>query len=163
MPSRTPHIILIDGRSGVGKTSLALTMAEALDATVVHLDDVYPGWGGLAAGRDAVIDSVLRAIREGRTARIRQWDWERSVPGLDVTVAPSDVVIIEGCGISTETSRSLADVTMWVDCDDDERLERLARRDGDRFDDYVELWETQVNDHIRVDDPAGNAAVMVRT
>ena len=86
MPSKTPHIILIDGQSGVGKTTLSLTMADALGATVIHLDDVYPGWGGLVAGRDAVIDGVLRNVVDGRAGRVRRWDWEHSAPGIDVIV-----------------------------------------------------------------------------
>ena len=45
-----PYTLLIDGPSGAGKTTLALQIGEALGIPVVHLDDFYPGWGGLAEG-----------------------------------------------------------------------------------------------------------------
>lgn len=161
--SSPPHIVLLDGRSGVGKTTLATTMADSLNATVVHLDDVYPGWGGLAAGRDAVIDSVIRPLREGRAARIRLWDWTRNAPGIEVAVPSSDIVIVEGCGVSTPESRELADVSIWVECDETIRRTRQRERDGVKFEDFLDLWESQVNEHIDANKPIANATVTVRT
>ena len=163
MHSNAPHIILIDGRSGVGKTSLSTVLATTLGATVLHLDDVYPGWGGLEEGRDVVIDGVLRDIANGRTGRVAGWDWQKGVPGRDITVTPADVVVIEGCGISTAEARQLADVVMWVDCPDSERRERLRRRDGTVFAAHQEEWDEQVRKHIADNDPIGTATVTVIT
>lgn len=163
MPSKATHIILIDGQSGVGKTTLSLTMADALGATVIHLDDVYPGWGGLIAGRDAVIDGVVRNVVDGRAGRVRRWDWEHAVPGIDVIVPPSEVLIIEGCGISTPASRAMADVVVWVDCPDSTRRARLSSRDGEAFDAYRDVWDAQVFAHIAENDPVNTATVTVNT
>jgi hypothetical protein len=138
-------------------------MAQALNATLVHLDDVYPGWGGLVDGRDAVIDGVLRQVAVGRSGRIRRWDWVHSAPGIDVIVAPSEVLIVEGCGISTPESRALADVVIWVDCPDDVRLERIDQRDGDGFVEHRDLWDAQVARHIAENDPIGTATVTVNS
>ncbi|MEO8095730.1 MAG: hypothetical protein ABI632_12485, partial [Pseudolysinimonas sp.] len=41
-------VVLIDGRSGAGKTTLARELAPLVGAQLVSLDDVYPGWDGLA-------------------------------------------------------------------------------------------------------------------
>lgn len=163
MPSNSPHVILIDGQSGVGKTTLSLAMADALGATVVHLDDVYPGWGGLEDGRNAVIDGVLRNIVDGRAGRVRSWDWEHSTAGIDVIVPQSDVLIVEGCGISTEKSRAMADTVIWVDCPDETRRERLANRDGESFDEHRDIWDAQVERHIVDNDPIGTATVTVNS
>ncbi|MFM6967889.1 MAG: AAA family ATPase [Microbacteriaceae bacterium] len=163
MPSDNSHVILIDGRSGVGKTTLSLLMADALGATVVHLDDVYPGWGGLADGRDAVIDGVLRNIVDGRAGRVRRWDWEHSTAGIDVIVPPAGVLIVEGCGISTPKSRAMADTVIWVDCPDATRRERLNDRDGDLFDDHRDIWDAQVERHIADNDPIETATVTVNS
>ena len=45
---------LIDGPSGSGKTTLAAEIEQhwnsAVKLQVVHMDDLYPGWDGLAEG-----------------------------------------------------------------------------------------------------------------
>jgi len=163
VPSPNPHIILIDGKSGAGKTRLSVCMAEALGATLVHLDDAYPGWGGLAHGRDAVIETALTPLAGGLPGRYRAWDWEQDTEGNIIEVAPADVVVIEGCGVSTPESRELASTVLWVECDDAVRLARLDDRDGSKFDEYSEAWDAQVDAHIAQNNPIATATVIVRT
>ena len=44
-------VLLIDGRSGSGKTELARAVVAGVpEAQLVRLDDLYPGWGGLEEG-----------------------------------------------------------------------------------------------------------------
>ncbi|GMA89644.1 hypothetical protein [Homoserinibacter gongjuensis] len=69
-----PWVLLIDGRSGAGKTVLARDLARLTGATLVSLDEVYPGWDGLAAGAAA----VPGIIRDGGW---RRWDWAADRPG----------------------------------------------------------------------------------
>lgn len=163
MPSPRPHIILIDGKSGVGKTRLAVRVADTLDATLVHLDDAYHGWGGLATGRDAVIETVLAPLARGLSGQFHAWDWADDAAGVIVEVRPADVVVIEGCGVSTQQSRALASSVLWVECDEAVRISRLFDRDRDAFVDHYDSWEAQVNDHIAHNDPIGTATVVVRT
>jgi uridine kinase len=163
VPSPKPHIILIDGRSGVGKTHIAERIADALGATVIHLDDGYHGWGGLASGRDAMIDTVLTPLALGLPGRFRAWDWGRDIPGEIVDVHPAGMVVIEGCGASTPQSRKLASTVLWVECDETLRLERLAGRDRGEFSAFYEAWDAQVNDHIAHNEPITTATVVVRT
>jgi uridine kinase len=161
--SPEPHIILIDGRSGVGKTHCAVRIADALDATLVHLDDACHGWGGLAAGRDAMIDTVLTPLALGLPGRFRAWDWERDIAGDIVDVPPAAVVVIEGCGVSTPRSRALASTVVWVECDETVRMRRLFGRDRGEFNDFYEAWDAQVNDHIAHNNPITTATVVVRS
>ena len=163
MLSAKPYVVLIDGKSGVGKSSLADVIASHLDATVVHLDDAYPGWNGLDAGRDVVIDSVLVPLAAGLPGQFRTWDWHRDTAGEIVTVNPTDAIVIEGCGISTPRSRSLASTVIWVDCSESERRIRLFGRDGDAYSEYLEAWDRQVDAHIATNDPIGTATTIVRT
>ena len=163
MPSARPYLVLIDGKSGVGKSSLADVIASHLDATVVHLDDAYPGWNGLDAGRDVVIDSVLVPLAAGLPGQFRTWDWHRDTAGETVTVNPTDAIVIEGCGISTPRSRSLASTVIWVECPESERRIRLFGRDGDAFSEYLDAWDRQVDAHIATNDPIGTATTIVRT
>ncbi|MEY3662995.1 MAG: hypothetical protein RI919_511, partial [Actinomycetota bacterium] len=54
---QTP-IVLIDGRAGSGKSTLANALQRRLFKDgetlprLIHMDDLYPGWGGLAAGAE---------------------------------------------------------------------------------------------------------------
>ena len=163
MPSSRPHLILIDGQSGVGKTSLASQMASALGAEVVHLDDFYPGWDGLAAGRDVVIDEILRPLHDGRAGQSTRWDWMTNAPGEEMVVGPAEFIVVEGCGISTADSRMLADTVIWVECPDAVRRERLRARDGSRFTEELRLWDRQVDTHMRDNRPRETATVVVTT
>lgn len=163
MPSDKPHVILIDGMSGVGKSRLANQMADQLGGVAVHLDDVYPGWGGLVTGRDHVIESVLIPLATGRGGQYTSWDWEHNVAGDVVRVGAATVLIVEGCGISTDMSRGLADTTVWVECEEDERRARLMLRDGDRFAEHLETWDAQVLAHMAENDPRTTATVVVNT
>lgn len=161
--SPKPHIVLIDGRSGVGKTHLAVRIADALDATLVHLDAAYHGWGGMEAGRDAMIDTVLTPLAAGLPGQYCAWDWERDIAGDIVDVPSAAVVVIEGCGVSTPRSRELASTVLWVECDETLRLRRLFGRDRGEFNHFYEAWDAQVNDHIAHNDPITTATVIVRT
>ena len=64
-----PVIIAIDGRSGAGKTTLAIELAARLrehhKVSLFHLEDIYPGWNGLAAGIERYVTTVLAPLHRG--------------------------------------------------------------------------------------------------
>ena len=97
------RVVLIDGRSGAGKTVLAEALAPRLDAQLVSLDDLYPGWEGLEAGSEAVHETVLRARDPGWT----RWDWTSSRPAEWDPLDPDRALVIEGCGALSRTPRDL--------------------------------------------------------
>src|SRR5690606_18988766 len=62
-----PVLVGVDGRSGAGKTDLAAAAARLLDrsghaARVVHLEDLYPGWSGLAAALPRLCEEVVAPL-----------------------------------------------------------------------------------------------------
>ena len=98
-PARgTTVVVAVDGRSGSGKTLLGTAVADRLDCPVVHLDELYPGWDGLAAGVAHVTSQVLEPLASGERAAYRRWDWMRSRPGRTVPVGPTAMLVLEGCG-----------------------------------------------------------------
>lgn len=132
-----PWVLLIDGRSGAGKSVLARALAaEFPNAALVSLDDVYPGWDGLAVGADA----VPGIIREGRW---RRWDWDAHRPGPAASVDRGGPLIIEGCGAISRASRPLADHAWWLERDAAERKARALARDGDAYAPYWQRWAAQ--------------------
>ncbi|MEO7006997.1 MAG: ATP-binding protein [Terrimesophilobacter sp.] len=139
-----PRITLIDGRSGSGKTDLARRMAHsAPEATLIRLDDIYPGWDGLDAGSEHLHDRVLEPLATGRRARWRRWDWSADAPAEWHDVDPTRPLIIEGCGALSRANRALADVGIWVELDEATRKRRAMARDGDGYAPYWDRWAVQ--------------------
>ena len=136
-------------------------MAKRLDATVVHLDEVYPGWGGLVDGRNRVIEEVIRPLRNGDSGIVVTWDWEHNAPGERLIVASTPFVIVEGSGVSTPKSRLLADTVIWVDASKDVRSARIEKRDGPAQRELFAAWERDVTTHIVENDPITTATVVL--
>lgn len=131
-----PWVLLVDGRSGAGKTVLATRIAEATGANLVSLDDVYPGWDGLAEGAAA----VPGIIRDGRW---RRWDWATDRPGEGASVERSGSLVVEGCGAISRASRPLADHAWWLERDAAERKARALARDGEAYAPHWDRWAAQ--------------------
>lgn len=131
-------VVLIDGGSGAGKTTLARDLAPRLDAQLVSLDDVYPGWDGLAAASDAVHETILRATDPGYTG----WDWAADRAAGWHPLDPSRAIVVEGCGALSRAARGLATYAVWVELDSDERRRRALARDPD-FPPHWDRWAAQ--------------------
>lgn len=157
-------MVLVDGRSGAGKSTFAdILAAELTDALIVRLDDVYPGWDGLRAGADTARERILEPLRRGDPGSWRVWDWRTGQLSERVrSVAPAPVVIVEGAGILTPESAGLADVTVWLDAPRDARRTRALARDGDTYRPHWSRWEQQEEDHLREHDPRGLARFVFR-
>ena len=68
------RVTAIDGRSGAGKTSLALSLADELGAPILHLERLYPGWDGLAKTPPMVRDLLAQLAIGERGTRARASD-----------------------------------------------------------------------------------------
>lgn len=138
MPSfAKPAITLVDGRSGAGKTVFATALAAEQNATLLSIDDAYPGWDGLDAGSWFIYRDVIEAIAEGRPARFRRWDWKSYSFGDWVDVPMDKDLIIEGCGAIRQESALLATKSVWLEAPEEVRVRRALARDGEA---YAPLW-----------------------
>lgn len=132
-------VVTIDGYSGSGKSTLAAALASLLPGwQVLHLDDWYPGWDGLAAGSD-IARRLAADLRGGRASSYKAWDWEAGETGATIRV-PLAPTIIEGCGaIEAE-----ADLAIWIaDPGEDERRSRALARDGQTYAPHWRRWADQ--------------------
>ncbi|CAN5123403.1 AAA family ATPase [soil metagenome] len=174
---RTPlsgPVVLIDGRSGSGKTDLADALAAAWPGavTLIHLDDIYPGWSGLEAASRHVHDFLLAAGGQPGVAsdaapgavqspRWRRHDWSTGRAAEWVVVDPALPLIVEGSGSLSRQNAACATVTVWLELDEQTRRRRALARDGEAYEPFWDMWAEQELEFITRENPRGHARVVV--
>lgn len=158
-------VVLIDGRAGAGKSSLARLVAAnwplAGRPQLIALDSIYPGWDGLDAGVERALHDILRPHARGLLSTWRRWDWDLAGEAEAHAVTPALGVILEGCGALNPATARLADVRVWVEAPARSRKERALRRDGDAFRPHWDRWAAQEERHLTRHDPRGLANIQV--
>ena len=140
-------VIGIAGGSGSGKTTVVNRILEDLDAdrvAVISQDSYYNDNGHLTLEErrkinfdhpDAIEFALLvehvRQLREGRAVDTPTYSFVESTRMAEtVRVEPREVLIVEGILVLTNAElRSLMDIKIFVDADDDDRLARRIMRD----------------------------------
>lgn len=148
-----PVFVAIDGRSGAGKSTFAVALASEIHAQVIEGDAFFAGGVQLRSDSaeqrsDACIDrpklrAVLEALRAGRAATYRPFDWEAFDGRLtgDRVVDPADVLIVEGVYSAHPDFLDLLDIKILITAPDNVREQRLLRREGG-----LGPWERQWHD-----------------
>lgn len=152
-------VLLIDGRSGSGKTRLAERVVSACAAAgrpaqVLHVEALYPGWDGLAEGSEALAGAL-------RSGAYRVYDWIAGEFDARERIAPRAPLVIEGCGAITAANLAAArhwaagaDVagrgsadplvrSVWLEVDAEVRKRRALARDGDVYTPHWDRWAAQ--------------------
>ena len=140
------RVIAIDGPAGSGKTSFARRLASALDAPVLHLDDLCPGWDGLDEAPARLVDWVLEPLATDGLARYRRYDWdaERYQEWHDIPAAPA--LIVEGVGTGSRIAAPYLSLLVWVTAPLDLRMARGTERDGEVSRERWETWARRENE-----------------
>lgn len=158
-------VVLIDGRAGAGKSTLARLIAAnwplAGRPQLIALDSLYPGWDGLDAGAERALHDILRPHARGLLSTWRRWDWDEEIEAEASAVTPALGVIVEGCGTLNAATARLADVRVWVESPEPARKRRAFERDGDGFRPHWERWAAQEERHISRDGPRELATLTV--
>ncbi|GAA3640241.1 AAA family ATPase [Kineosporia mesophila] len=157
------RLVAVDGRSGSGKTTLARHLAARLGAPLIHLDDLYEGWQGLAGVGELLHGWIAEPLEQGRTARWRPYDWATGTREAWREVPASPVVVLEGCGSGSEPLTGCLSLLIWVESDDDTRRERLrSRSDWDSYrQHHFADWARQEETLLRRENTPGRADVVV--
>ena len=155
-------VVAVDGPSGSGKTSLADQLAEVASAAVLHLEDLYPGWHGLAA-TPPMARGILEAIAVDRIGTAPRWDWVNDRPGPTLYVPPVPLLIIDGVGSGAAMIRPFLSLLIWVEAPVAVRKQRALARDGGVYAPFWDTWAAQEVAHFRVEETRRHADVVVRT
>ena len=151
-------MLLIDGRSGSGKTELAKAVVAGVPgAQLIRLDEVYPGWGGLEEGSRYLREHVLAADEP----RWQRWDWATSSRAEWHGVDPDRPLVVEGCGALSRDNRALASYGIWVALDGATRKRRALARDGETYAPHWDEWAAQEDEFLTRENPAALADVVI--
>jgi uridine kinase len=158
-------VVALDGRSGVGKSSFARRLVAAWPGhgrvQLVALDDVYPGWDGLADGVEYARRVILSPHARGLIGVWERWDWEASARAEAYAVDPSLPLVVEGSGLLTPEVARLADVSVWVEAPLASRKARALDRDGDTYRPHWDRWAAQEDRHLEAHHPERLADLVV--
>lgn len=153
------RLLAIDGPSGSGKSTLAAAVAALQPrATVVHLDDLYDGWSGLATIGETLA-ALLRPLAAGEPGRFRRYDWQAGGWAEDVFVAPTDLLVIEGVGAGHRAIADLVTVLVWLEVGTEAGRARALARDLAAYDGtdraayeaQLRAWQRDEATHFAVD------------
>ena len=157
-----PAVMLLDGRSGSGKTVLAEALSASLQGAILHLDDLYPGWNGLEAGSRAVAEAL-------QAGTFRRFDWGTMRPAERVSLDRRRPLIVEGCGAVTARNLLAAGEwaagarvhSIWLECPAPMRRARALTRDGDMFRPHWDAWAAQEEAYLAAERPLALAGEVI--
>lgn len=156
------RLVCVDGPSGSGKTTLAERLAAALDRPpVVHMDDLYPGWDGLADGVPRLLEWVVIPLSTGRPARYRRYDWVQGRYAEWHDLGVPELLVVEGVGCGARPVAARAALLVWVEAPQDERFRRGIERDGEAYRPHWERWARQEEAHFAVEGTRARADLRI--
>lgn len=140
-------VMFIDGHSGAGKTTLARELQAAIATRtgdlpqIVSMDELYPGWDGLAAGSASVAEAITRGSYE-------RYDWHAEAFTETIVIAADRFLIVEGCGSISPAALAAASAkgrayALWLALPEQTRKERALARDGEMFAPHWDEWAAQ--------------------
>ena len=164
--NQTP-IILIDGRAGSGKSTFAEALQQQLfrdgesAPRVIHMDNIFEGWEGLALGSDYMVRFILKPLARQETASWQDWSWVKNQRFSWREFSGGTPLIVEGCGSLTERSKEHADICIWLEASEETRRERWLKRE--RHLDKFDFWAAQELDFYAREKSQSLANLVVKT
>ena len=159
------RLVCLDGFAGSGKTTAAARLHDAassrgLRSTVVHMDDLYPGWSGLPRLHEHTVP-LVRALAEGGRAAYLRYDWDRGEYAEEHVVDAGDLVVLEGVGSADPAYDDVVSLRVLVTAPREERLRRGLERDGEAMREHWLRWTATEAAHLSAARTAERADVVL--
>ena len=164
--NQTP-IILIDGRAGSGKSTFAESLQQQLfrdgesAPRVIHMDNIFEGWDGLALGSYYLVRFILQPLARRETASWQDWSWVKNQRSSWREFSGGTPLIVEGCGSLTERSKEHADISIWLEASEETRRERWIQRE--RHLEKFDFWAAQELDFYAREKSQSLADLVIKT
>jgi uridine kinase len=164
--NQTP-IVLIDGRAGSGKSTFAEALQQQLfrdgesAPRVIHMDNIFEGWDGLALGSDYMVRFILQPLARQETASWQDWSWVKNQRSSWREFSGGTPLIVEGCGSLTERSKEHADISIWLEASEETRRERWIQRE--RHLEKFDFWAAQELDFYAREKSQSLANLVIKT
>ena len=143
-----PLLVALDGRSGVGKTTLSKKLADKLGAVLIDGDDFYSGGSNKQWSEMSPKDRAERCIdwRRMRTEALEplvagkktvyhpfNWDTWYDLSDKIIKLQPARVIILDGAYSARPELTDLIDFSVLIQSQDKQRRERLKKRESGSF------------------------------
>jgi uridine kinase len=164
--NQTP-IVLIDGKAGSGKSTFAESLQQQLfrdgesAPRVIHMDNIFEGWDGLALGSDYMVRFILKPLARRETASWQDWSWVKNQRSSWREFSGGTPLIVEGCGSLTERSKEHADISIWLEASEEVRRERWIQRE--RHLEKFDFWAAQELDFYAREKSQSLADLVIKT
>ena len=164
--NQTP-IVLIDGKAGSGKSTFAESLQQQLfrdgesAPRVIHMDNIFEGWEGLALGSDYMVRFILQPLARKETASWQDWSWVKNQRSSWREFSGGTPLIVEGCGSLTERSKEHADISIWLEASEETRRERWIQRE--RHLEKFDFWAAQELDFYAREKSQSLADLVIKT
>jgi adenylate kinase family enzyme len=164
--NQTP-IVLIDGKAGSGKSTFAESLQQQLfrdgesAPRVIHMDNIFEGWDGLALGSDYMVRFILQPLARQETASWQDWSWVKNQRSSWREFSGGTPLIVEGCGSLTERSKEHADICIWLEASEETRRERWIQRE--RHLEKFDFWAAQELDFYAREKSQSLADLVIKT
>jgi hypothetical protein len=125
------------------------------------MDDLFPGWDGLAMAVPLLHDQIVAPLAAGRPARYRRYDWDLGAFAEEHDIGRPPLLVVEGVASGARAVARFASLLVWVEAPREERFRRGIDRDGESYRPHWERWARQEDAHFAAEDTRTRAGFYI--
>jgi len=149
-------IIAIDGPAGAGKTTLASTLSLALSpqmsTTVIHMDELYPGWENALGDELTKTLTWLTSCHKAKKPLLySSFNWIANEFNPPKSHVSTQLLILEGVASAQLPIEESLATSIWLDLDPEIGFRRVIERDGENISLEMKKWLVTQEQHFAAD------------